>query len=293
MLGTSTISNGITYPTGVYASVPGNAVGVYVSAPNGSGVIASGEAGVTGYASSGGNCGACGINTSADGQGVYGQASASGGIGVYGDGSGFGVYSAGNFATTGTKSAVVALPNDRVISLYAVESPENWFEDFGSGELSNGVAAIELDPTFVQTVSLGAGYHVFLTSNGDCYGLYVANKTATGFEVRELAGGTSGVAFDYRIVAKRKGLESVRMEQVSDEHEVAEGIRQFIAQRPSHMPRLVRRKQLEQPPNAGARPQPPKIQAPAIPAPPPALPKLSQAPALPKVVQSSEDNERK
>ena len=172
-----------------------------------------------------------------------------GGYGVYAHGPDYGVYASapnnyavyagGNFAATGTKSAVVALPDDRVVSLYAVESPENWFEDFGSGELKNGVAAISLDSTFALTVSAEAGYHVFLTPNGDCEGLYVASKTETGFEVHELRGGKSNVTFDYRIIAKRKGLESLRMEKVSVDHEVAESIRQQMAERPSHTPRLV------------------------------------------------------
>jgi hypothetical protein len=32
-------------------------------------------------------------------------------------------------------------------------------------------------------------YHVFLTPDGDCEGLYVIARTATGFEVRELRHG--------------------------------------------------------------------------------------------------------
>jgi hypothetical protein len=35
----------------------------------------------------------------------------------------------------------------------------------------------------------------------------VANKTADGFEVHELRSGRSNVAFDYRILALRKGYE--------------------------------------------------------------------------------------
>jgi hypothetical protein len=57
---------------------------------------------------------------------------------------------------------------------------------------------------------------VFLTPNGDCKGLYVASKTAGGFEVRELGGGTSNISFDYRIVAKRLGFENARMEDVTE-----------------------------------------------------------------------------
>jgi hypothetical protein len=119
-----------------------------------------------------------------------------------------------------------------------MESPENWFEDFGSGELKDGVGTIKLDATFAETISPEMGYHVFVTPNGDCEGLYVAQKTATGFEVRELHAGKSSVAFDYRIVAKRKGLESVRMEEVSNDHETAASIRQFMATRSSNTPRL-------------------------------------------------------
>jgi hypothetical protein len=118
----------------------------------------------------------------------------------------------GDLACTGTASPVVPVDNGtRRVALYAVESPENWFEDFGSGHLSNGAATISLEATFAQTVNTGVDYHVFLTPNGDSRGLYVSAKTATSFEVREQAGGTSSIAFDYRIVARRKGYENVRL----------------------------------------------------------------------------------
>jgi hypothetical protein len=103
------------------------------------------------------------------------------------------------------------------VALYSVQSPENWFEDFGSGTLSNGAAMIALDPEFAQTVSLAAGYHVFITPNGDCKGLYVSNKTASSFEVRESGAGTSAVTFDYRIVAKRTGYENVRLANLTEQ----------------------------------------------------------------------------
>jgi hypothetical protein len=99
----------------------------------------------------------------------------------------------------------------RKVALYAVEAPENWFEDFGSGQLSNGTATVSLEPTFRQTVNTDTDYHVFLTPSGDSHGLYVAQKTPTSFEVREQGGGTSSIAFDYRIVARRKGYEQIRL----------------------------------------------------------------------------------
>ncbi len=97
------------------------------------------------------------------------------------------------------------------VALYAVEAPENWFEDIGSGHLAGGSAVVQLETTFAQTVNTGDEYHVFLTPNGDCKGLYVTNKRQASFEVRELGGGKASIAFDYRIIARRQGYESVRL----------------------------------------------------------------------------------
>lgn len=119
----------------------------------------------------------------------------------------------GNLSCTGTISGG-AFPVDggsRTVALYAVQAPDNWFEDIGSARLANGSAVVQLEPTFAQTVNSGVEYHVFLTPNGDCKGLYVANKTAGSFEVRELGGGKASIGFDYRIIARRKGYEQVRM----------------------------------------------------------------------------------
>lgn len=87
----------------------------------------------------------------------------------------------GNLYCTGSKSAVVRVDGgSRKVALYAVEAPENWFEDFGSGQLSNGSARIDLEPTFAQTVNTDLEYHVFLTPRGECEGLYVTNLTPSG-----------------------------------------------------------------------------------------------------------------
>ena len=125
----------------------------------------------------------------------------------------------GNLECTGSKSAVVPVDGgSRKVALYAMEAPENWFEDFGSGQLSNGSVQIGLEPTFAQTVNTDLEYHVFLTPNGDCKGLYVSQKSPTSFEVHELGGGTSNVAFDYRIIAKRKNYEAVRLADLTEQY---------------------------------------------------------------------------
>jgi hypothetical protein len=89
-------------------------------------------------------------------------------------------------------------------------------EDFGSGLLQNGVAVVKIDPSFAETVSATAEYHVFLTPKGDSKGLYVINETPGSFEVRESGGGTSSLTFDYRIVAKRRGYEGQRLIDVTE-----------------------------------------------------------------------------
>jgi len=121
----------------------------------------------------------------------------------------------GDLICTGSKSAAVPVDGNRMVRMYAVEAADNWFEDAASGQLANGATVVTLDASFAQTVNGDVDYHVFLTPNGECEGLYVTRKTARSFEVHELHGGHSSVAFDYRIMARRKGFESARMQDVT------------------------------------------------------------------------------
>ena len=124
----------------------------------------------------------------------------------------------GNLGCSGTIAGVAKVQDgSKSVEMYSVQSPENWFEDFGSGSLNSGTARVALEATFAQTVNAGIEYHVFLTPKGDCKGLYVTNESATGFEVHELGGGISSVPFDYRIVAKRAGYENLRLADVTDQ----------------------------------------------------------------------------
>ena len=60
---------------------------------------------------------------------------------------------------------------------------------------------------------------MFITPRGESKGLYVNNATAEAFEVHEAAGGQSNIEFDYRIVARRKGYEAVRLADKTKEFE--------------------------------------------------------------------------
>ena len=62
---------------------------------------------------------------------------------------------------------------------------------------------------FAKVIKRG-DYRVFPAPEGDCRGLYVRRKGAASFEVRELMGGTSSIAFCYRIVGRRKDIRGPR-----------------------------------------------------------------------------------
>ncbi len=117
----------------------------------------------------------------------------------------FAGYFIGNLAVTGTKAAVVPFPDGTERALYCMESPELWFEDFGTAKLKRGGAVIKLDADFGKVIKRG-DYRVFLTAEGDCRGLYVRHKSEASFEVRESQGGKSSIAFCYRIVGRRRDI---------------------------------------------------------------------------------------
>ena len=96
----------------------------------------------------------------------------------------------------------------------ALQTPEQAAEDFGEATLTQGKATVKLDNEFARLLQ-GGRYQVFLTPDGDWNGLYVTNKSAGSFEVRELKAGTSGVGFSYRILAKLPKQTGSRLERVT------------------------------------------------------------------------------
>jgi hypothetical protein len=149
----------------------------------------------------------------AQGQGNLGVLGFSNNVGVYGEttnpaGNYAGVFR-GNIVVTGTKSAAVPFPDGTQRVLYCMESPELWFEDFGTAKLKRGRVVVKLNADFGKVIESG-DYRVFVTPEGDCRGLYVHRKSASTFEVRELTGGKSSIAFSYRIVGRRKDIKEYR-----------------------------------------------------------------------------------
>lgn len=125
------------------------------------------------------------------------------------------VSEAGLVAAAGPSAVQVDAGSQGKRLAYAVTSPQNWIEDFGSGQLQDGQAVIALETAYAEIINAGLPYHVFLTPLGDC-ALFVAEKTVTSVTVKALGGQKCTIAFDYRIVALRRGYETERMEQFVD-----------------------------------------------------------------------------
>jgi hypothetical protein len=190
-------------PSGVYGESP---------APGGYGVSGANTA------TSGAALGVQGLSASPDGYAVAGVNNAKSGrsVGVYGEtgntDTGFGVLCKGRLAATSTiVSGFLLLGTTR--TLYSMASPECWIEDFGSADLVDGAAKVPLDPAFAAAVRTDS-YNVFVVPEGDCRGLYVAEKGQQGFTVRELQGGKASVPFSYRVVARRQDVDAPRLAEV-------------------------------------------------------------------------------
>jgi hypothetical protein len=135
--------------------------------------------------------------------------------GVYGWGSGgsasYGVYYAGGLGGSGPKSAIVRTEQGPK-AVYCQESPENWFEDFGSGQIYGARAEIHLADDFRQTVTVNEIHpmKVFITPNAPIGEWWVEKGT---FDFTLMApDAPDGARFDYRVVAKRQGYEELRLE---------------------------------------------------------------------------------
>lgn len=106
----------------------------------------------------------------------------------------------------GTVSTIVEGAKGDKVTMFAPEAPEVLFQDHGVGQLINGKAHIFLDPHLVKNIEVSKDHplKVYVQLEGDCNGVYVTNKSAQGFDVVELAGGSSNVSFSWMIVATRK-----------------------------------------------------------------------------------------
>lgn len=236
-----TFTSPITFVT---SGVNSNAI----SGSNSAAATGGGGSGIFGTTSQGNGGGIVGKNLNASGTGVIaignGTAGRSlvSGSGLAADGSAFGIYARNEQVVTGNAvietdfanmntvdinyfdgsmfwkiignggvSTLVSDPSNKTRVMFAPEAPEVLFEDYGSSQLAGGKAHVTLDPIFAANILVDQSHplRVFVQVEGDCNGVYVANKTESGFDVVELAGGVSSAPFSWHVVANRADEVSV------------------------------------------------------------------------------------
>ena len=142
---------------------------------------------------------------SSEGYGVYGQTGSSSSYGLYSEGNAF---VDGEIFTSG--GCQVGCTSTRHVAAFASRTTQPTIDDVGETVLRNGDARVALAADFANTIDLSEPYVVMLTPEGDA-ALYVASRTPRGFEVRQVGGGRSSIAFAYRIVAKPYGIKDQRL----------------------------------------------------------------------------------
>lgn len=109
---------------------------------------------------------------------------------------------------SGAVSEIIPTENHGRITLTCPESPEYWYEDYGTVQLVNGRAHVDLDPILADIIFVTNDHpiRVFATPVDmlNFNGVAVTNRTATGFDLVELNGGTNSGTVDYHLVVKPK-----------------------------------------------------------------------------------------
>ena len=201
---------------GLASANSGTTIGVYgeSDSSDGSGVIGLANA------TSGDNIGVYGATGSSEGNGVYGFAVPSEGlcvgvVGVTNSDEGYGVYYLGGLGGIGLMRSYVPIDNGYA-ALGVHTTAGDWVEFFGEGDLLEGEADVQLDPLFLESVTINSDHpmKVFLQLHDEnCQGVAVKKSKST-FKVIELNSGRSNSTFDYRVVARRKGYQDNKLDIV-------------------------------------------------------------------------------
>jgi hypothetical protein len=212
--------DGGTVTDGIYASANNSGrlgLRAYNANATGTAILALGCGQTGGYPADG-----CGLAAIGNRYAVYGYASdtGSGTGGYFSNGHGNAVrvsyydHSSGTqykILGSGTVSTIMGTREGKK-NLFAPEMPEAYFEDCGEGQLANGHCRVNLEKLFSDCITVNAQHplKVFVQLMDDCNGVYV-KRDAAGFDVYELHGGKSNAQFSWRVLAKWKGNENVRL----------------------------------------------------------------------------------
>lgn len=135
-----------------------------------------------------------------------------GNVGVGTENPTFKLHVVGDLCVTGMKNRLVSTKYGD-LRLNANESAYAWFSTEGEARLTNGRARINLDPTFLATVTINSAnpLRAYVTFYGP-HGAFYVERDATGFTVVDRSGGQA--PFSWKIEAKQKGYENTYLEPV-------------------------------------------------------------------------------
>lgn len=115
-----------------------------------------------------------------------------------------------NRKITGTNavSEIIPTPNHGRITMTAPESPEYWYQDYGTVEMTNGRAHVDIDPILADIVIIDSNNPIraFFTPQDMLYfnGAAIINQTSSGFDIVELNGGMNSGKIQYQIIVRPK-----------------------------------------------------------------------------------------
>lgn len=109
---------------------------------------------------------------------------------------------------TGSVSEIIPTENHGRVTLTCPESPEYWYQDYGTVEMVNGKATIQLDEILADIIVVDEEnpIRVICTPVGMPYfnGITIMNQTKNSVEILELNGGNHSGKLQYQLVVKPK-----------------------------------------------------------------------------------------
>jgi hypothetical protein len=94
--------------------------------------------------------------------------------------------------------------------MFSTTSPKVEMTISGTSRLENGVKVVDfslVDEDFVKNISTDTPLKIFVTASEECNGVFVFERAAASFTVKETQSGVSNAAFDWMVVARRKGYD--------------------------------------------------------------------------------------
>jgi hypothetical protein len=149
---------------------------------------------------------------------AYEQASASASVFVGNSSNGFDVFTVDVAGNVHAHSFTADLASVRqrtalgsTVLTYPTQSSVPVITDIGEAQLVDGHAHVIIDSKFASAMDIANDYLVFVDSEGENGGLYVSQRTRSGFDVAENHGGRSTTPFSYRVVARPLGSVAMRL----------------------------------------------------------------------------------